>query len=110
MKSARASQAFIKFSGLAETLHRGLTHTIVDDEFQYDQQKGYFEIHVNLASEVPLKHYQGESTLDVQVDLDDGRTTIVANGGMVLGPNGSDSQTVRIRLKGNVAVRQKTDR
>jgi hypothetical protein len=104
MKHERASKALISFSELGETLRRGTAHTINDDRIEYDPLEGVVVMQVRRSKSIELKHYQGESTLNVQVDLDDQRTTVVVTGGQVMGKYMSDGSTVLLRLKGTVSV------
>jgi hypothetical protein len=104
MNYGRAFQALIAFSELRQPQQRGIEHAIVGDELAYDSVNGTCELRVRLNGHVNLEHSQGRSTLDVQINRDDERTTVFVTGAQVLTRQGGDGQTVLLRLKGTVTA------
>jgi hypothetical protein len=109
MKHGRASKAHIAFDQLPDTQRRGVEHNIIGEDVRYDLVNGHIEIRVIPSLNIPLQCYQGASTLNVQIDLDDESTTLIVTGGRVLGGWGSDGRTVFLRLSGAVTAIQRPD-
>jgi hypothetical protein len=101
MKTAAATTAFVTFDSdlLPNGKIRNRAHTIANNLIQYDLKNGSLLLTLARDPTIGLAHYQGASSLTIQVELN--QSTVVAKG-HVLGDGRSNGMTAVIRLHGKV--------
>jgi hypothetical protein len=81
MTNYQTGSVRIEFSGIAAP-QGGILHAVVGENVYVNQEKKRIQLTVrpNPIHQILLKHYQGESTLTLQFEADEGRTIIIASG------------------------------